>query len=1310
MDPISLILSNVIPSKACELIIGELASRGIDKFIKQFTSIPNIEQKLDSAYDRAVSKWTNNDGGLRYAYKNKYENRKLLVSYILDQSPIGDKNIISLLDLWLEELYKDSDCAQCLQTIKIDDILGKIKDSLGIVAETNKLTKEIYDNVVEFHPLGSSEIKRVNGYIPRNIEDRTSNSFDPINNRPNRLIDYIVNDKITGKHHFILYANPQMGKTTELKNLAFELLETGNFVPILYEVGITNIDERKLPHKDNYEGVPYVILIDALDEISIKKYFELLKTISAFSRSLPNVFIVLSCRQNYESMNNILNSDFEPLYLQPLSKEQIEAFVNSSTKLRDKAGFLYELNKNKLYKFAGSPFYLNRMIEIYENNVCFSDSKIEIYDYFINQALNKEEKKSIEVPPNASPKNDIIQLLKEIAASSLYLNKVYLTEEEIRKTANERFDLIRDNLHLGILNHNPQNNTYSFEFNELREYLAALFLSQCDFEKVRILCTAEDGISIRPQWVNTIKLYVEIKARENRSYIPDYLLHWLEGSSKQILVQLPLYLFDPNYRSDIVISIFEDYKREDHYIDRAHSDIFKDIMRFGQNEKTILYICEELEQCSTYNNHLFNILAACQFINWDDINKSNPDLRNRIFTKLISFIDNPIFDKRNEFVSILWLDNPQIQNEITIDKIISKSNGYPSRIVSQWLLRAIFYAKLPDKYFDFVISVCLPLADDRNDLSSRYYISMLLGMVKDPNHIKKALDIVASNSFKIYGHSEKYLDDSELILLKESEDLFDNGDANIVGVVKNAFIKHFKDRAFSINFHDKKELIDAYKIFFQHTDSWDDFIEQFEEIINPKEFVISPELIELKEKEEIDGLTELLEEARFVSKIKEFETNSNLTSNDLYKLMNEGKISKYIYSFLMRYQMRISSDSSSFLINTSKACTDISNPNVYNEFCLHTVCPMLLGEIPAPNVDQKLIDNVKQLAINVLVSLCSRKFDGTISSIEYYAVKLYINGHISLEENYFSGLLDYIGFSIGKNIDNIGNLDDLDDTYEAYYSPLFERIKEIKENIDKDSLKIIVGDKLKELSDYPLEESNAELIIRTYSILAKYGLDQVIDETAKNVVKRIETNIIVSNGDLIRLLVNNNKEIDTLKEFAERGIISNEEKILLCQYLHKKNRNIHDRWIKELLSKEFMNYQTPFERNSAAELLLSLDDESALDYVINNTSFWEYGHFDSDSYHDIKFIDKLLDLIKSVAPLNSFHNPLSVICLSIDQIAIQSKENLDCVKSKLEQLKQALPTMSQFISEWIKSIDFHYSDYKKRKEGINEALEWMRLK
>ena len=234
-------------------------------------------------------------------------------------------------------------------------------------------------------------------------------------------------------------------------------------------------------------------------------------------------------------------------------------------------------------------------------------------------------------------------------------------------------------------------------------------------------------------------------------------------------------------------------------------------------------------------------------------------------------------------------------------------------------------------------------------------------------------------------------------------------------------------------------------------------------------------------------------------------------------------------------------------------------------------------------------------------------------------------------------------------------------------------------------MNIIVGDKLKEFSDYQLDESNAELIIRTYSILAKYGLDQVIDETAKNVVKRIETNNIVSNGDLIRLLVNINKEIDTLKDFAERGIINNEDKILLCRCLHERDRHIHDRWIKGLLSKEFMKYQTPFERNSAAELLLSLDDESALDYVINNTSFWEYGHFDSNSYHDIKYIDKLLDLIKSVVQLDSFHNPLGDVCLSIDQIEIQSKENLDCVKSKLEQLKQTLPSMSQYISEWIKS-------------------------
>ena len=84
------------------------------------------------------------------------------------------------------------------------------------------------------------------------------------------IITAIICEIVKEKNKYIVYSGAQTGKTTELRNLCWELQECGLFMPVSYEVKSSyDLKQDDMPQNKWIDGKEVVVIIDALDEINV---------------------------------------------------------------------------------------------------------------------------------------------------------------------------------------------------------------------------------------------------------------------------------------------------------------------------------------------------------------------------------------------------------------------------------------------------------------------------------------------------------------------------------------------------------------------------------------------------------------------------------------------------------------------------------------------------------------------------------------------------------------------------------------------------------------------------------------------------------------------------------------------------------------------------------------------------------------------------------------------------------------------------------------------------------------------------------
>ena len=192
----------------------------------------SLQEKINQCYQKALEKWCANDPLKQRMAQQRFATPEKLVETAAKGNEEDAAAIKSLASLWAEELRKNEECAHFIHEQAINAVSVKIDNLTELVKAKND------DGEHRQIRRGLTQHKSVKNYIRRYCatEDSADNFvYYALDMRQRHcLADYITGIVENDRNKFILYSSAQTGKTTELKQLCWELQETGLYLPVSF--------------------------------------------------------------------------------------------------------------------------------------------------------------------------------------------------------------------------------------------------------------------------------------------------------------------------------------------------------------------------------------------------------------------------------------------------------------------------------------------------------------------------------------------------------------------------------------------------------------------------------------------------------------------------------------------------------------------------------------------------------------------------------------------------------------------------------------------------------------------------------------------------------------------------------------------------------------------------------------------------------------------------------------------------------------------------------------------------------------------
>lgn len=735
--------------------------------------------------------------------------------------------------------------------------------------------------------------------------------------------------------YVVLLGDAGTGKTIELQYLVSEAGDKG-YYPLLISLSDYSDEDIEVLINREYpdNNIPLMLVFDAFDELSEQYRDAFARKINSWVKSRKcDTVVVISVRDNFYKFSNKEkkgayftykdSTSFKEYGLMPLFDKEIEEFLNR--KEINSIELLPQFKIKGIYDLATNPFYLTLLIDIYNKEGKLPEKSV-LWDKIIEYSFDRDDEKfrtpSISIIDEHE--SQIRELLTHFAmAMQLSNNKNKMIKTKYQYFFNEKE---RRLLSYSSLITKKNNDEWTFEHNNFREYLSAEFLSNLDIEEVtKILCCDSECTIINALWINVLSFLVTIYPDK------DCLMEWLIECSPEIFIKFEDFNIDIEQKNDIFKRIFEYYSNKELHI--THSlNHFKELVSFAESLNTL----EFLISCLKSDNPIRIVNAVLLIPSFSNLFNKEAELKNALFNVVKENTSNDyLAGKSVQAIAELGLES----NDITTELFVIRNNNPDLSYFDLSVVKYIVEADLQDEYIELLFQIQENAHHKRNDYIININIDVIkaVASLKDIDAILTALNYYIEHGIDNYNMKyieplfnalEPYISyDSnyfeqimelymeallryETLICKEfkriiisskteikvAEFFLMNYGASVRPDVITDFLEEFNDNksVYDILMNKYCESPDKYKCFISYIYSYGDKasevykyimkdLKDIEELLTPKQKYSQMESIRKNERQEyFNALFDINEFKKLFDELLELVENKNIKSKDLF--------------------------------------------------------------------------------------------------------------------------------------------------------------------------------------------------------------------------------------------------------------------------------------------------------------------------------------------------------------------------------------------------------------------------------------------
>lgn len=1299
----------------------------------RFSKKRDLDERIEKCYQKALKRWCQNDSIRKNMSIHIFENTKKLAKYIETENIVI---IRELIDLWGRELRNDELCYAFILECKLDGILDIAHNQASILGDINSKIDILLDNSRENSPIrkGLTKHKPVNNYIRRYCSSETDHHESLYyllrNAERNTLADYVTGVVSHDTNKFILYSGGQTGKTTELRNLCWELQNSGLYIPVSFEVKSSyDLKRDDLPQTRFYNLKEIVIIIDALDEINGKERDELLLTICSFAHDNPDIKMVLSCRGNYRRED--IMDDFSTLYLMEMNDYDAQEHINNSLGENNLGKLIYDCG---LSEFTRHPFFLNVLIEAYRAHYELPRTRAEVYKLFIEQSYTTETGKPT-FKCFESDRDTAIETLERIALAMSLMSKQSLTKHEMGKCLGNETK-IQECLRYSIIKF--KDGLYSFEHNAFREWLVAFYLYKHGVEKARTFATQPNG-RIKPEWYNIIVLWISMYTYQDQHKIPQ-IIDWLKTASLELLIYADQDTLDETTKDSIFKGILLEYKSLGIRMSSLFSEEYKKMIDFGQSKATVQFIAEELNSAKFGTRYYSDLICLCLFLNWALLEISSKSIFDYLLSVLESKVRDALKHKSygDEDLTYVYLENDFFTETSYMNRIfaiINDSNNYEA---IKAMMGLIYRAKRGNEYVDYILEKENFVRDQQvrgtTYVVSREYVYLSLYSVDSEDGILKVLKHDFHNQ---YYHQSDWENYARLIqnMLSKVPQYIKNGNNKLAIAVEKSFEVLFGDKYHSYNRIDTADLFLCYRNCYQESGlvnmaktDFDNKIrnrfgelsrEEIKKLIVKTGLWLTPEIIDdyysefeptnfydkhfaallnrcpneevaLIAQNKFDGFFPeeepskyQIRKAQLFSDFKDYsvfkqqvlESLIKITCSDVREVRKQLRddadeiVNDYVFRFVISYVDNNATFSQEAIIRA------IKNKECYDDFFMKVVADALFYGTTYEPIDSDCKSRCFLTAKRIVTELVNKSYTGHYKE---EALQLMMHGYFSVNEEDLVLLLPYSNVSITRKEDG---------KFPTSYT-LFDYISEkVPTHKLADSVIVLLK------QDKTIEDFNL-----SYN-LASYIIDHKVEKGYPILLRKYLATNAPCAMNIVIMMIKANIMIEEIKALSNK--MTDSDKLTI--YYHLLTERKQEKWINEKLEAQYQHFED-HNKIMALRILVTIGSMPALSYLTSNPKYLiEYQEYNF-CYTDVNAVEMLSFILQYYNDNNM--NDMFInrsILNSLEQIATMSESNLREVKLKLKELISKHDDF-KYLNRYIIEFENKYYRQNHSISNIEEAI------